>query len=291
MAALAEEARKKYLQKQAEQEKLKRDQQRQGGSGQTAKQVRVEKKKQKTEQRRELLAQRRLALQAKEERASAPRGAAMASALRTATSAASTARLDQMSGAFEPSMVNIETEAIQEADEAAEVDVGEAGKRQATREKDPVEKKVTKGVKFVNLEVEGVKKLQTGLQEQLNQPFYKPDKAVLKKQMRLQRGKGDFGITQVEAERFDVGMVLDVPVKVGGKEEAKERRQVDIGLPVNDAGGGGEGDAKGGPADDEAASTPELSVDGDAERPAGQAGDAQDGEMKKHLEEMEKKLD
>lgn len=48
-----------------------------------------------------------------------------------------------------------------------------------------MEDKVTKGTKFVNLQVERINNMQSGLKDHLNEPFYKPDLFVLKRQLRL----------------------------------------------------------------------------------------------------------
>lgn len=155
---------------------------------------------------------------------------------------------------------------------------GQPIEKKEPKERDPIEDKVTKGTNFVNLEVQAVNKLQTGLQSDLNKPFYVPNMEVLKKQLRLQRGKGDFGITKEEAEEFDVGMVLDVPA-VLRKEKDDGRKQVDIGLPVNDFHAAP--DSKGPPeAPDEFEGTPNVSVDGDTVEKEEKKDDFQDKKMK-----------
>ena len=108
--------------------------------------------------------------------------------------------------------------------------------------------------------------------------------------MRLQKGRGDFGLAKEEVEKFDVGMVLDVPLK-GKKDADNERHQVDLGLPVDVDGAGGKGDKKDEAGEKEEESEPDISVDYDAPVKEEKKEDVQDDKMKQVLNQMEKKLE
>lgn len=118
---------------------------------------------------------------------------------------------------------------------------------------------MTKGTKFVNLEKKRIDDMQTGLQKDLNEPFFQPDVYVLKRQLRLQRSKPGILDQKKEEEEYDIGMVLDVPVELRKKTDG-ERAQVEIGLPLADlnAGKNAQDDMA---EQDQDAGSPNLSMD------------------------------
>lgn len=113
-------------------------------------------------------------------------------------------------------------------------------------------------------------------------------------QLRLQRAKADAGPRVEGNEKFSLGMVLDCPARNAQEDKGPARRQVDLGLPLQDAGEAeaGAGKAKAGPDDSAMRSTPNQSMDEGQPKPEQQQDDhLDDAGMKARLADMQKRLE